>query len=286
MSRKVSQIWTLLIKRQLEKINAVTDKYEQMATSKLGHLTPDQLLSLYGESDFPSSHASMCNDDIVCSNAAAQPKHVLSTTSSKQATLASNVRFQPANQTYTDTKPKLTCDRSQSPKTNEILSLPNRSGSADEKQNGDKLKGQTLQSDEFAETKNTVRRPLSDNVRPSSVYADENHHLLKGNNLRSASTKVNGAFPVTVQSNVDVHLDNRADTSENKSRLQFTKQSESLPFRQFTSFDPQGLHTSNANEVTPSCSTSLQAASANMCIPEVQSSNNGLQSSSISTYST
>ena len=40
-----------LIRRQFGKINAVTEKYEQIASSKLGHLTSEQLLSLYGESD-------------------------------------------------------------------------------------------------------------------------------------------------------------------------------------------------------------------------------------------
>lgn len=50
--------------RQLEKINAVTEKYEQIASSKLGHLTSEQLLSLYGELEFPSSHTSVCDDNI------------------------------------------------------------------------------------------------------------------------------------------------------------------------------------------------------------------------------
>lgn len=35
-----------LIRRQLEKINAVTEKYEKIASSKLGHLTSEELLSL------------------------------------------------------------------------------------------------------------------------------------------------------------------------------------------------------------------------------------------------
>ena len=108
-----------LIRQQLEKINAVTEKYEKIASSKLGHLTSEQLFSLYGGSEFPSSHTSVCEDDIDSSFTAPQLKPVLGA-SSTQPILASDVRLQ-SNKTAKETKPKLNSDRSQPTKSKGIL---------------------------------------------------------------------------------------------------------------------------------------------------------------------
>ena len=66
-----------LSRRQLEKINAVTEKYERIASSELGHLTSEQLFSLYAESEFPSPHTSVSDDDMDSSFTAPQLKPVL-----------------------------------------------------------------------------------------------------------------------------------------------------------------------------------------------------------------
>ena len=104
----------------MEKINAVTEKYEKIASSKLGHLRSEQVLSLYGGSEFPSSHTFVCEDDIDISFTAPQLKPVLGTSSTQQPILASDVRLQ-SNKTSKETKPKLNSDRSQPTKSKGIL---------------------------------------------------------------------------------------------------------------------------------------------------------------------
>lgn len=279
-----------LIRRQLEKINAVTEKYEKIASSKLGHLTSEHLLSLYGESEFPLSHTSVCDDDIDSSLNALHLKPVLSTSSQEQPFLASDVRLQSNKTTSKETKPKLNSDRSQSTKSKGILTsqaelISNAMYQTTDTSHTetkpavyyDRLQSTkpgmafTLQhSSEYGTSSNSnnlisqnieVNNPLlkrdrvpcsvSDNLRPK--YPALEHFL------GSVTTKANENLPVTVQTNINFAADSLTTGSQSKQRSQSTKQSASLPFTLYTSADAKELKPAATREFITANNIHLQS---------------------------